>query len=254
MSIQNSLLLNRLPTDVLHYSLSYLHLFEQESFGKTCHIAKKVISNLWVRMGFTRKEMKYCLLFSKRIQKSFSPYFDYLTFLPYLLSDKGLTFQNNRGVVKNIQCAFNWNTSAVYFCIRTENVIRMAGIVPTIEDESVISDANYFNRPFCKKANAYALITSEIDSSSGYHMNHVVLEQKECVIPIEYIISDIRKATPLQIDFNSVFHQPTSKYISEDFLLKKFESERKKIRSLWQKNTSIYALKWKVKKISQCSR
>ena len=103
-----------LGTDVLNYCLTFLHPIEQELFGETCQVAKNIITNLWIKNGCF-KEMKYCLLSTRRIKVYFPSHFDKLTFqFPYLLSSNGLTYQTKEGTVKNAMCAFNWNSSALF--------------------------------------------------------------------------------------------------------------------------------------------
>src|SRR5258708_6986317 len=98
LTTQNSLLLNELTPDVIHYCLNFLNVFEQKIFSETCHKAEQVISELWKSIGIPFKEMKSCLLSTKQITTTFPHQLDNLVFqLPYLLSSNGLTYTTKEG-------------------------------------------------------------------------------------------------------------------------------------------------------------
>lgn len=254
MSIQNAPLLTMLPSDIHYHCLTLLHPSEQELFGATCHAAKAIITNLWKKNGNV-KEMKYCLLSTRRIKANFPCQFDTMTFqLPYLLLSSGLTYQTKEGVVRNAKCVFNWKTSALFFCSRSNDQVQLAGIVPIINEKSASTFNDYFYKPFSPHANAYFWSITTIAlkpdcnvSASSYNFYHHISNTEESIGLFEFFFSELSEAKPAQIELSPTYFNPLFRYKAADPLFKMFEEERIKMNSMWLQNRKSKGIKKRIK-------
>ena len=232
MTVQNSQLFkfNMLPLDVLYCTLQDVCLLDIQSFANTCKDAHRIISQFWSKkgFGFLKKEVQYCLSTSKCIQINFPILFDKASSqLPYLLSSKGLTFQNESGVLMNAKCVFNSNTSTFTFRLIDENHYISVERLKLCSATIFVQNDAIFDQIPTKNSNAYAYKLQTNQSHTFAIINKEDIENNNLFFDTKLLFQGIElcKVKPLNTEL-SPMPVEIQKFEAEHFNVQKLREAK----------------------------